>query len=692
MSNEAEAALRALPDELREAPVARRRRRGLAPGRRRHRRLAGRRAARQARDRALDRRRGPGSGLRPERARLRPARGARRLRRAPRPLRRPSRGGGDGAGGRADRRLPSRVRRARRATAIPEGGLGAPERIDAVVGPESLDLRVAEQLAVARPVRAGQPERPAARSLGPRRRRPADGGGGQARALQPRHRRRDALGARGGVQRQRRCWRRRSGRRTTSRCRLEVNHWNGGVEPRAVLDGAHDRERGESEPAEHDCGAGETPGVVVGALRRRARPRSSTVAPVAVGPGRGRRAIDGRAGSAIARITELLSSGARVMAVAADAGRRAALPSAVDPGAFGGSAATVCRALRSGGAARPLPRRGRRARAHRLGVALAALPRPRLRSSTSCSSIRPPMPTSIASSSRRTGDGFVHQAWVAVRRARRALLGRRVGPAHRARRDLPRARCPRARRGRSSAPPCAGPAASRAHPRRRRAACGSWSRSALRRRRAAVAPAGWGSYPRSGPNWIDRAPGAPSPRPTRRASDTCRVEEPSARWRSRGERRDPQRGQRSPARRRGSRAQRPRSRRRRRPRRGAAPRRSTSSRATSASASASCSGTCSRSSPSTTPTATGRRSIAARSSAPSPSPASATPTSAAAPARSSSATRSRWRRSAPGCASTPTRSARRCSTTPSRTRARASRRSRRTSGPTSPTSSTASRS
>ena len=73
----------------------------------------------------------------------------------------------------------------------------------------------------------------------------------------------------------------------------------------------------------------------------------------------------------------------------------------------------------------------------------------------------------------------------------------------------------------------------------------------------------------------------------------------------------------------------------------------------------------------------GRRapSIAARSSAPSPSPASATPTSGAARARSSSATRSRWRRSAPGCGSTPRRSARRCCTTPSRTRARASRRS-----------------
>ena len=92
-----------------------------------------------------------------------------------------------------------------------------------------------------------------------------------------------------------------------------------------------------------------------------------------------------------------------------------------------------------------------------------------------------------------------------------------------------------------------------------------------------------------------------------------------------------------------------------------------------------CSATCWPSSRSTAPPHPSA-SIASCSSGRSRSPASATPTSAAAPARTSSSTRSRWRRSAPGCASTPRRCARRCCTTPSRTRARAWSRSQEAFG------------
>ena len=78
-----------------------------------------------------------------------------------------------------------------------------------------------------------------------------------------------------------------------------------------------------------------------------------------------------------------------------------------------------------------------------------------------------------------------------------------------------------------------------------------------------------------------------------------------------------------------------------------------------------------RSSPSTPRTAT-TRSIAARSRSRSRSRAPATPTRRGARARTSSPTRSRSRRSARGCGSTPRRCAPRCSTTRSRTRPRAS--------------------
>ncbi len=84
-----------------------------------------------------------------------------------------------------------------------------------------------------------------------------------------------------------------------------------------------------------------------------------------------------------------------------------------------------------------------------------------------------------------------------------------------------------------------------------------------------------------------------------------------------------------------------------------------------------------------------RRSTARRSRAPSTSPATATPTSCAAPATSSSPTRSGSPRSAPGCGSTPRRSARPCCTTRSRTPAPAWRRSGPSSARRSPSWSTA---
>ena len=121
---------------------------------------------------------------------------------------------------------------------------GRTEVVDAVVGGESLGHDVAEQLAAAGAVRQGQPRGPAAGSGGQPRRRPADGGGRSPRPLHDRQRLEPR--ARGRLRRQRVAGRgERQGPIDVS-LELELNEWNGAVEPRVVL--------GEVYP----CGAGES--------------------------------------------------------------------------------------------------------------------------------------------------------------------------------------------------------------------------------------------------------------------------------------------------------------------------------------------------------------------------------------------------------------------------------------------------
>jgi hypothetical protein len=134
--------------------------------------------------------------------------------------------------------------------------------------------------------------------------------------------------------------------------RLEVNHWNGGVEPRAVLSGAH----GRGAPAagglddEHACEAGsaadwwwERFDLEIG---RELPAADAAPGPVAIGGER--RRIDARRGSAVARIAELLSSGGRVMVVSADAARRGALLAAIGPDRYGAAGALACLRCRPG--------------------------------------------------------------------------------------------------------------------------------------------------------------------------------------------------------------------------------------------------------------------------------------------------------------------------------------------------------
>ena len=221
--------------------------------------------------------------------------------------------------------------------AIPEGGLAAPERIDAVVGAEALDLDVAEQLEVLRPFGQGNPD---IRLLVPGARV------GDVRAMgeEGRHARFNllsgGLSARGVAFNSNGVLERATRAPHDLTVRLEVNHWNGAVEPRAVLGGAYPRPAATVSDG-HECAAGEDDGWWWERFERElVRDLAAPALTVLAADGE-RRVLDARRGSAVARIAELLSSGSRVLVLTADAGRRAALADFVDLGG-GGRPATVC--------------------------------------------------------------------------------------------------------------------------------------------------------------------------------------------------------------------------------------------------------------------------------------------------------------------------------------------------------------
>jgi single-stranded-DNA-specific exonuclease len=124
--------------------------------------------------------------------------------------------------------------------------------------------------------------------------------------------------------------------------RLEVNHWNGSVEPRVVLRELYPLEAGDGEgPPLHACNCSDEEWwrrfeLELGRDLCLDRPQ-----PLEPGSGERRRVVRG-AGSATVAIAELVSSGAGVLAVCADASRRAALANgATGLARFNGGAARV---------------------------------------------------------------------------------------------------------------------------------------------------------------------------------------------------------------------------------------------------------------------------------------------------------------------------------------------------------------
>jgi hypothetical protein len=122
--------------------------------------------------------------------------------------------------------------------------------------------------------------------------------------------------------------------------RLEVNHWNGSVEPRVVLRELYPLAAVDGEEASpHTCECADSEWWQRFELELG---RELVSGPVEGGSGEGTRKVIGDGGAVTATIAELVSSGAGVLAVCADASRRAALASgATGLARFNGGAARV---------------------------------------------------------------------------------------------------------------------------------------------------------------------------------------------------------------------------------------------------------------------------------------------------------------------------------------------------------------
>ena len=125
---------------------------------------------------------------------------------------------------------------------------------------------------------------------------------------------------------------------------LEVDRWNGAEQPRVVVRELYPLDGAGSDPEGRPCGEG-CPGPdgewwerLEHELERVAAGRPGALLDVRAPEGARREQIDRRGGAAVASLAELISSGESVLAICADAGRRAKLASAAaDPRRFGAS-------------------------------------------------------------------------------------------------------------------------------------------------------------------------------------------------------------------------------------------------------------------------------------------------------------------------------------------------------------------
>jgi single-stranded-DNA-specific exonuclease len=223
---------------------------------------------------------------------------------------------------------------------IGEAELARTESVDALVGVgrEGIGMELAEQLERLGPFGQGNPDPrlivPSARlrtirplgAEGRHSRFDLESGVGRAAGV--------AFGMNGDLTS-------REGEAVDLSVRLEVDRWNGAVQPRVVLRELYPVEAGE--PDGPDCAAGACPSDA-GAWWDRLEAelsRSEEGWPPALGRrteggSRAREVVDRRRGAAVAAVAELVSSGESVLALCADASRRRGLAgTAADPRRFG---------------------------------------------------------------------------------------------------------------------------------------------------------------------------------------------------------------------------------------------------------------------------------------------------------------------------------------------------------------------
>ncbi len=152
--------------------------------------------------------------------------------------------------------------------------------------------------------------------------------------------------------------------------RLEVDRWNGALQPRVVLRELYPVEAVEPEGPE--CAAGSCPSAgetwwerLEAELAREPEGWPPALGRRPSGPGPSREVVDRRRGAAVAAVAELVSSGESVLALCADASRRRALAgTAADPRRFGAPDPLVaCGRCGDPGLDAALGRRGRAGRA-----------------------------------------------------------------------------------------------------------------------------------------------------------------------------------------------------------------------------------------------------------------------------------------------------------------------------------------
>jgi single-stranded-DNA-specific exonuclease len=231
-------------------------------------------------------------------------------------------------------------------TALEPADLVRTERVDAVVGGDRLGLRVAEELERLAPFGMGNP---GVRLLVPAARftdvRPMGGDGkharfaiesGAARALGVAFGSPHALG-------------KVNGDPVDALVRLEINQWNGAVEPRVVLQDVYPVAEDGEAPDGPRCPSCHGRRPVEGWWARleaeRTAPLRPWPAPALSEAGRAqpRARIEHAESAGVATLAELVSNGSAVLAVCADASRRQGLVERADPARFGsGVARVVC--------------------------------------------------------------------------------------------------------------------------------------------------------------------------------------------------------------------------------------------------------------------------------------------------------------------------------------------------------------